>query len=552
MATGVLDAVDSPSFSWDVSQQSMRQILNAGIRGRGHMRLSRTVAAIVTLALMPTAAARAQTSCEGLSSLSRPDATITLAKIVRSSAEFTRPTNGRPGTDQAFMDLPSFCRVAATLRPSSDSDIKIEVWMPNANWNGKFQAVGNGGFAGSIEYAAMADALKRGYATSSTDAGHVGEASDGSFALGHPEKVIDLGYRAVHEMTVTAKAFITAFYGNGPRFSYWKGCSQGGRQGLREAQHYPRDYNGIIAGAPAANQPNHYAGSLWVASATLEDLASFIPVEKYSLINKAVLASCDARDGVDDGVLEDPRRCDFDPKALLCTSADSNACLTSAQVEAARRIYTPARNPRTGEEIWPALMRGSELRWAAQAGGPAPIRMATDFFKYLVFEDAKWDWRTFDFDRDVATAIAKVGAVVTTMNPNLSEFSGRGGKLIMYHGWNDQAIAPENSINYHTSVVGTFGREQTDQFVRLFMVPGMEHCRGGPGPNTFDALTALEAWVEKGVAPARITASHSTNGKVDRTRPLCPYPQIALYKSVGSTDEASSFECRAPSPTARQ
>jgi Tannase and feruloyl esterase len=287
---------------------------------------------------------------------------------------------------------------------------------------------------------------------------------------------------------------------------------------------------------------------LWVASATLKDSASFIPRDKYPLINRAVLAACDARDGVTDGVLEDPRRCDFDPKSLMCTRVAGESCLTSEQVTAARQIYAPAKNPRTGEEIWPGLMRGSELGWAAQAGGPAPIRLATDFFKYLVFENPNWDWRTFDFDRDVATAIAKVGPIVTTMNPDLEAFRSRGGKVIMYHGWNDQAIAPENSVKYYTSVVDRLGRERADQLVRLFMAPGVEHCRGGPGPSTFDAVAALDAWVVSGVAPTRIIASRITNGKVDRTRPLCPYPQVAVYTATGSTDEAASFECKVPSP----
>jgi feruloyl esterase len=518
------------------------------MKGRERMRLLRMVMAIMTVALMPTAAARAQSLCSALSSLSRPDATITLATSIRSSADLDLPAGGRPGAREALEGIPAFCRIAATLRPSADSDIKIEVWMPVANWNGKFQAVGNGGFAGSIEYAAMAEALKKGYATSSTDAGHAGDGSDGSFALGHPEKVIDLGYRAVHEMTVAAKALIAAFYGNSPKFSYWNGCSQGGRQGLREAQQYPADYDGIIAGAAAANQPYHYAGSLWVASATLRDPASFIPREKYALINRAVLAACDGRDGVADGVLEDPRRCDFDPKALACMDAGDNSCLTPAQVEAARQIYTPARNARSGEQIWPALMRGSELGWAAQAGGPGPIRLATDFYKYLVFENPNWDWRTFDFDRDIATATAKVGSIVTTMNPDLTQFSSRGGKLILYHGWNDQAIAPENSVTYYMSVAGRFGSERADQFVRLFMVPGMEHCRGGPGPNRFDAVTSLETWVERGVAPNRIIVSRMINDNVDRTRPLCPYPRVAVYKGGGSTNDAESFECRLPTP----
>jgi feruloyl esterase len=288
---------------------------------------------------------------------------------------------------------------------------------------------------------------------------------------------------------------------------------------------------------------------LWVASATLKDSGSYLPREKYALINRAVLAACDATDGVTDGVLEDPRRCTFDPQSLVCTGVAAESCLTAAQVTAARQIYTPARKPRTGEQIWPGLMRGSELGWTAQAGGPAPIRLATDFFKYLVFENPNWDWRTFDFDRDVATATTKVGPLVTTMNPDLEAFRSRGGKLIMYHGWNDPLIAPENSVNYYTSVVDRFGRERADQFVRLFMVPGMDHCRGGAGPNTFDVVTALDAWVVSGVAPSRITASRITNGKVDRTRPLCPYPQVAVYTGTGSSDETASFECRNPTST---
>jgi feruloyl esterase len=349
-------------------------------------------------------------------------------------------------------------------------------------------------------------------------------------------------------MTVVAKALIAAFYGDGPKFSYWNGCSQGGRQGLREAQQYHADYDGIIAGAPAANQPNHYSGSLWVASATLKDPASFIPQEKYSLINRAVLAACDAKDGVADGVLDDPRRCDFDPQSLACSNADGPSCLTPQQVNAVRQIYAPAKNPRSGEEIWPGLMRGSELGWAAQAGGPAPIRLATDFFKYLVFDNPNWDWRSFDFDRDVATATAKVGAIVTTMNADLEAFRSRGGKLILYHGWNDQAIAPENTVKYYASVVDRFGRERADQFVRLFMAPGVAHCRGGSGPDTFDAVGALERWVENGTAPNSIIASRVVNGKVDRTRPLCSYPQVAMFKGSGSTDDAANFECRLPVP----
>jgi feruloyl esterase len=239
--------------------------------------------------------------------------------------------------------------------------------------------VGNGGWAGTINQAEMAVALARGYATSSTDTGH--HSPGASFALGHPEKLIDFGYRSEHEMTVTAKAIIAAFYAGGPKFSYFVGCSSGGRQALMEAQRFPNDYDGIAAGAPTNNWNNMMFGRMWVAQATLKDPASYIPPAKYPAIHKAVMEACDALDGVKDGVLEDPTRCHFDPGAIECKGADGPDCLTSPQVQAARKIYTPARNPRTGEAIFPAMEPGSELVWATLAGGPKPITLADDYFK---------------------------------------------------------------------------------------------------------------------------------------------------------------------------
>jgi feruloyl esterase len=422
--------------------------------------------------------------------------------------------------------------------------INFEVWMPVTGWNGKFQGVGGSGYAGVISYAAMGAALNRGYATASTDTGHTGGTGSALFALGHPELVVDFGHRAIHEMTLKAKALVGAFYERAPTRSYFVGCSTGGRQGLMEAQRYPIDYDGIVAGSSATFYGHHHAAQLWVASATLKDHASYLPPSTYPLINKAVLAACDARDGVSDGLLEDPRRCRFDPKTLLCSSGRSDSCLTAPQVETVQRIYSAVRNPRTGQEIFPPLPPGSELSWATQAAGPEPSRLATEFFKYFVFEDPNWDWRTFDFDRDVSRADAKIGPIVTAMDPDLKVFNAKGGKFIMYHGWNDQLIAAENSVNYYNGVVALFGAQQTDRFFRLFMAPGMQHCGGGPGPNTFDAVSALERWVEEGKAPQHITASHSTDGVVDRTRPLCPYPQVAAYKGHGSIDEAANFECK--------
>jgi tannase/feruloyl esterase len=483
--------------------------------------------------------------CESLASMTLPNTTITLARFVEAGG-FTPPAPaGAPAatpTRQALRDLPAFCRIAATLKPSSDSEIKVEIWMPLSGWNGKFEAVGNGGWAGTISYPALAAALRRGYATASTDTGHAGDGGDGSFAFNHPEKLADFAYRAVHQMTVQAKAVVDKHYGNAPRLSYWNGCSTGGRQGLKEAQKYPADYDGIIAGAPANYMTHLATQSLWVANATLKDPASFIPREKYAAIHRAVVAACDALDGVKDGVLEDPTRCHFDPKALQCSGPDAPTCLTAPQVEAVRKIYGAVKNPRTGVEVFPGLEPGSELGWSALAGGPAPFSISTDQFKYVVFKNHDWDYKTLDFDKDVALADRMDDGLVNATDPNLKAFFTRGGKLLMYHGWSDQLIAPRNSINYYQSVAnGLGGAGKVADSIRLFMVPGMAHCAGGDGTSTFDSVTALEQWVEQKKTPLQIPASHMTNGVTDRTRPLCPYPMVAAYKGAGSTDDAAKF-----------
>jgi feruloyl esterase len=477
--------------------------------------------------------------CESLKSLSLENTAITSAETV-GAGQLSLPGTGRGAAQNAaFSQLPAFCRVAATLKPSSDSDIKIEVWLPMSNWNGKYQAVGNGGWAGVISYAAMADALGRGYATSSTDTGHVG--GSGSFALGHQEKLIDFSYRSEHEMTVKSKAIINAFYGNAPRFSYWNGCSTGGRQGLKEAQKYPNDYDGIIAGAPA----NRTALSLWIASAVLKEPASYIPASKYSVIHQAVLNACDLLDGVKDGLIENPAQCKFDPRVLQCKAEDGPSCLTESQVEAARKIYTPATNPRTGKELFPSLVPGTELGWGVQAAGPDPSANIFDHFKYVVFKDPNWDWRTFDFDKGIDRAEQPENSLMNATDPNLKEFFGHNGKLLVYHGWADTNVATLNTIRYYNSVVDAMGgASKTSNNIRLFLEPGMGHCSGGEGPNVFDKVSALEQWVEKGKAPDQILASHSSNGQVDRTRPLCPYPQVAQYKGSGSIDDAANFVCK--------
>jgi feruloyl esterase len=493
----------------------------------------------VLLTAVPALAQTPQ-ACEGLRSLPPANTVVTTAAVV--SGSFTPPGSSNPNS--ALGNLPSFCRVAATLKPTPDSEINTEIWLPMAGWNRRLQSVGNGAWAGVIPYPAMAAAVAGGYATAGTDTGHVGNTA--SFVPGHPERLVDYGHRAVHEMTVAAKAIIRAFYGDGPRYSYWNGCSTGGRQGLMEAQRYPADYDGIIAGAPVNARVHQMIWELWVAQAVHKTDASYIPPEKYRLLNDAALAKCDANDGAKDGLLESPDRCRFEPSTLQCKAGDTPACLTPAQVDAAKKIYTPATNPRTGQEIFPALQPGSELGWAGLAG-PEPVREAVEFFQYVVANDPKWDFRTLDFDRDVARAEKAASQIIDAVDPNLQPFFSRGGKVLMYHGWNDQLVAPMNSVNYYNAVVGASkGSGDPASSIRLFMMPGMNHCRGGAGPDSFDRMSVIERWVEAGQAPSQIVAEHLTKGVVDRRRPLCPYPQVASYVGTGSLDDAASFRCKAP------
>jgi feruloyl esterase len=515
----------------------------------------KTLAGILCVICLSILASRAgvtaAASCESLASIALPHATITRAQTV-PAGQFAATPAGllAPGAPAfaPYKDLPEFCRIAATLAPSSDSDIKIEVWMPSAaSWNGKFEAVGNGGWAGQLGIQQLAVGVRRGYAIAATDTGHAGNGGDAGFAFNHPERLTDFAWRAVHEMTVQAKALIRGYYGSASKTSYWVGCSTGGRQGLKEAQRFPEDFDGIVAGAPANYMTHLLTRSIWVAQAVLKDPASYIPREKYAVLHQAVLDACDAADGVKDGVLEDPSQCRFDPKAIQCQGDDGPTCLTAAQVEAARKIYSPAVNPRTKADIYPAETRGSEMGWAAGLAAPAPLSIANTYFQYIVFKKPDWDFKTLDFDKDVALADSLDNGEMNAIDPNLKAFVGRGGKLLLYHGWNDQLIAPGNSINYYTSVVSALGGEdKTRDSVRLFMMPGVTHCAGGDGPSNFDQLGVMEQWMEQKTTPERIVASHTAAGAVDRTRPLCPYPQVAVYSGTGDTNKADSFSCRRP------
>jgi Tannase and feruloyl esterase len=512
------------------------------------------VIGILIGALQPVDAAPG--SCEGLAQLALPNTKITVAQPV-SAGEFTLP--GRP----PMKDLPAFCRVAATLNPSADSDIKIEVWLPIAAWNGKYRGQGNGGFAGSISFDGMAAAIKLGYATAGSDTGHTG--NDASWALGHPEKVVDFGWRAIHEMTVKAKAIIQNYYSSGPRQSYFASCSDGGREALMEAQRFPTDYDGIIAGAPANYWTRLLTTGLLLQAVTLNG-DGYIPPGKLPAINAAVMAACDAKDGVTDGLLTDPRQCRFDPAVLICKGAESDSCLTDGQARALRAIYAGAGDA-GGRLYFPGFSMGSEdAGWISWITGPMPRRstgyfFGSQFFTNMVYEKADWDFRTFNFEEGSKLAETKTAAALNSVDPNLKPFKARGGKLIMYHGWNDPAIPPVNTINYFASVLAQMGGRDTESFVRLFMAPGMAHCGGGPGPNVFgqggsgiaddpdhNIYRALEQWVEHGNAPARIIAAKYNNDRnpalgVKMTRPLCAYPNVAKYKGSGDTNDAANFVC---------
>jgi feruloyl esterase len=497
------------------------------------------------MAVTRTPASAAPCVAATFTALSRPDTTITLVESLPAG------TNPPPvGT----IAVP-ICRVAGVVTPA----INFEVWMPSGSdltsrWNGKFQGVGNGGFAGTISFGAMRTAVARRYATGSTDTGH--KNTDPLTWMQDRQQVVDYGYRAIHEMTVKAKAIVRAFYGGGPGLSYWNGCSTGGRQGLMEIERYPDDYDGALIGAPANPLTRLQMGGNWISQAIHEAPETFISAAKLPAITNAVLARCDNLDGIPDGVLDDPRRCDFDPAALLCTGAETNACLTAPQLEGLKKVYAGATNS-SGAQIFPGYLPGAESfagSWAVWIAGtnvpPTNLQHAIQdqFFRFMVFENASYDSLTFDFDDGPAATDDKqetpnetLAEILNAVNPDLSSFNARGGRIVWYHGWNDPAISPLNSVDLFRAIVRFGGAKRTDEFLRLFMVPGMLHCSGGPGPNTFDALGALERWVEQGQAPDMIVASGGA--LPTRTRPLCPYPQVARHDGTGSTDDAANFVC---------
>lgn len=480
--------------------------------------------------------------CGNLTALTIPNVAITSATSV-PAGRFAPTTNTAPLT------VPAMCRVVAVATPTRDSHINFEVWIPEGTaWNGKFQGVGTGGFAGSISYAALAEGVRRGYATASTDTGHTGDNL--TFGNGHPEKIIDWGYRSIHLMTEAGKLIVRNQAGRFPERAYFNGCATGGHQAMMEVQRFPADYDGVVAGNPAADRTNEIIAYLWDWLAThAPDGTSLIDPAKFQLLTKSAVAACDADDGVKDGVIDDPRHCRFDPASLLCSGGASTSCLTAVELDAVRKVYAGPRNPRTGEQIFPGWPPGSEgygsganEGWRNFLDVPEPRRVG--FFPYFVFDNPNWDWRSMDWDRDVAFTTEHMGFLNATAR-DLRPFLARGGRIVMHTGWVDPILPAPDVIKYYDEVADTMGGlADTQKFFRLFMAPGMGHCSGGPGPNTLDALTALENWVEQGIAPDTIIATRRrADGSVERTRPLCVYPKVARWTGRGSTDDAASFSC---------
>jgi feruloyl esterase len=485
------------------------------------------------------AASSAPIACESLAQVAVTNGQVLSAEAVPAGA-FAPPAATNAVASAVFKTMPAFCRVRLKLIPSTDSDIRVEVWLPQSGWNRKLQATGNGGLGGAIPYPAMAASVKAGYAAAGTDTGHVGGNAD--FVASHPEKLVDFGHRAIHEMTVTAKAFVTAHYDTAPARSYFYSCSTGGRQALIEAQRYPDDFDGIVAGDPSWDQMRLYAARVWLNTYVNRTPAAVIPPGKYPMMHTAVLDRCDALDGVKDGVIEDPTKCSFDFATLTCSGEDRVDCLTTDQIETANAMTRPIRDPKSGAVLHPGrYYPGSELGWGGVAG-PSPSGESHEGMRKIVFTP-DWDYHTIKVPEDVERAVKADKGLLYGGDPDLSQFFKRGGKLLMYHGWADPLVSPDTSLIMYEQIMKAVGSAASNALA-LFMVPGMGHCQGGPGTDVFDKVGALDRWVESGQKPQSIEASHMTAGVVDRTRPLCAYPTTARYIGSGSTDDARNFRCQ--------
>ena len=527
------------------------------------------LAALTLGAGLPAHAQASSQSCAKLQQLTLDHARVLFAQMV-AAGKFVAPPgpNGKSEQLPSFHTLPAFCRAVVAAAPTSDSDIRIEVWLPVAGWNGRLQGQGNGGFAGVIDYRLMALAVAHGFATTGTDTGHAADGLDARWAFGHPEKVADFGWRGVHQMTLQAKAVVAAYYGAPAKHAYFTGCSDGGREALMEAQRFPADYDGILAGAPAYAWTELMTNAALGMQALLAKPASYIPPTRVPLITRSIVAACDSLDGLKDGLIADPRQCHFNPAALACKPGQAERCLTPAQTTTLASLFQekhvgsvtlPGLLPSGGEEDpngWPSWITGPSR------GKSAGVGFASGYFNNMVYGTHDWDFRKFEPVAGLAAARAKTAEPLDATNTDLAAFQKRGGKLILYHGWADAAISPLYSIAYYNGVKAKMGDSAASGFARLYLLPGVRHCAGGPGPDMMgqfgllsekatpedNALRALEVWVEQGTAPDSIVAAKyakpfDPNTPV-MTRPTCAYPQEARYKGTGDSKSAASFVCR--------
>ncbi|HEX3914308.1 MAG TPA: tannase/feruloyl esterase family alpha/beta hydrolase [Steroidobacteraceae bacterium] len=526
--------------------------------------LSYLLASLCTFLVCGASAAAA--TCASMSQLKLPNTTITAAESY-AAGKFTPPVQAISRRQPAVPV--DFCRVTGVIKPTPDSNIKFELWMPAAGWTGRYESVGNGGFAGSIRYDSMIRPLIGGSAVASTDDGHSGPAvgpNSASWALGHPQKIIDYGYRAVHLTAEDAKKITTAFYGRRPRHSYFVGCSKGGQEGLMEAQRYPGDFDGIVSGAAANQWTDLFSSFSWGAKLNLANRAGYIAPQDLEKIGTAVAAACDAADGVKDGLISDPLHCRVDPSTIG---------LTAAQLKTYESIHDGPKTA-SGRHVYAGLPYGGEtVQWNRTVTGPsfeqAPVdaeesMYGNGFFANFVYQAPNWTFRSFDIDKTPDEARNKVGQFLNADDVHFSKFKARHGKIVAFHGWADSIVTPLGAISYYNRVMAAQSSsearalEETQRFFRLFLAPGVGHCAGGPGPNEFgqrggdgdaehDIVVALEQWVEKDIQPERIVATkfegddHSKAAVM--TRPLCAFPAIAKYRGKGGTDAAANFVCAA-------
>jgi feruloyl esterase len=453
------------------------------------------------------------------------------------------PPKPCPNAKTMEVQLSGHCIVKLAARPSADSDIRIELWLPEASsWNGKFLGTGSGGYSSNLSYDQMAEAMARGYAVGGSDTGHQGD--DLSFGVGHPEKIRDWAYRSTHVLAQTGGAIVSGFYGRQVARAYFSGCSTGGQQGLSEAQRYPDDFDGIIAGDPGNDRILLNADFVESWRATHPDDGSKFDVRKLAALNKASIAACDKDDGVADGIVTDPLTCRFDPASLRCPSGTNDiSCLTDAEVTAVRELYAGPVRDQAGKPVYPGWAKSSEAGWGSYLVNPSePVRFL--FWRLWVYNDPGYAVQSFKTQDAIAKARQEMPYVEAT-DADLRAFQKHGGKLLMYHGWADPVVPPENTIQYYEGVERRLGGD-TENSLRLFMVPGMYHCGGGPGASTFDTLGALDTWVSSGKAPDRLLATHQENGTSIFSRPLCPYPQTPRWDGEHSVNSAASFNCIAP------